>query len=259
VLGSLEVFVPKGRPISASDERLLEALADQAAVAYRNTALEAQLAEHVAELDRTTQELARSRLRIIEADDAARRDLEASISRDVLPHLTALPDELARSRAAVARGAPANGLDLLVASTNTALESLRELTRGIFPTQLAKAGLEPALRSMLARSSPETTLSVDEPVAGRRFSARLEGAVYFCCVEAARTGPSSIELAVVGADLVLRVLGVTDLPMDRQAMLDRVAAAGGALSTGPSRLEVTIPLRDQLPAYVSANGLGPGL
>ena len=258
-LGSLEVLVPKGRPVSASDERLLVALADQTAVAYRNTALEAQLADHVAELDRTTEDLARSRLRIIEADDAARRDLEAAISRDVLPHLAALPDELASSRAAVARGAPANGLDLLVASTNTALESLRELTRGVFPTQLAKAGLEPALRSMLARSSPATTLSVDDSAAGQRFSARLEGAVYFCCVEAARTGPSSIELARVGADLVLRVHGVTDLPLDRQAMLDRVAAAGGALSTGQSLLAVTIPVADHTRAHASANGLGPGL
>jgi hypothetical protein len=61
VLGSIEVHVPRGRPVSDSDERLLTALADQTAVAFRNTALENELAEHVAELDRTTRELARSR------------------------------------------------------------------------------------------------------------------------------------------------------------------------------------------------------
>ena len=70
------------------------ALADQTAVAFRNTALEAELAEHVAELDRTTRELARSRARIMEADDAARRALEAAIEREVMPHLVALPERL---------------------------------------------------------------------------------------------------------------------------------------------------------------------
>ena len=92
VLGSIEVHVPRGRPVSDSDERLLTALADQTAVAFRNTALEAELAEHVAELDRTTRELARSRARILEADDAARRALEAAIEREVMPHLVALPE-----------------------------------------------------------------------------------------------------------------------------------------------------------------------
>ena len=166
ILGRIEVHVPRGRPVSDSDERLLTALADQTAVAFRNTALEAELAEHVAELDRTTRELARSRARILEADDAARRALEAAIEREVMPHLVALPEGLTRCRTAVADGSPVNGIDLLVSSTNTALESLRELTRGVFPTQLAKAGLEPALRSLLGRGGSSPRLSVDPSAAG---------------------------------------------------------------------------------------------
>ena len=82
---------PAGRQLRRSDVRLLEALADQTAVVFRNVALQAQLAAHVAELDRTTEALARSRSRIIEADDAARRTMEAAISRDVLPHLATVP------------------------------------------------------------------------------------------------------------------------------------------------------------------------
>ncbi len=93
-LGSIEVTLPKGRPLHPADLRLLAALADQTAVAFRNTALETQLAAHVAELDRTTRQLADSRSRIIEADDAARRTLEAAISREVLPHLVPLPEAL---------------------------------------------------------------------------------------------------------------------------------------------------------------------
>jgi GAF domain-containing protein len=261
VLGRIEVCVPKGRPLRASDERLLRALANQAAVAFRNTALGTQLAVRVEELDRTTHELARSRSRIIEADAAARRALEAAISRDVLPHLVSLPVELARARAAVVEGVPTNGIDLLVASTNTALESLRELTRGVFPTQLAKAGLEPALRTLLARNGPAPALSVDPSAAGLRFSSRVEAAVYFCCAEATRSAPrlTSVELSLVGAELVLRVQGGAGAAVDRQAMLDRVAAAGGSLSTAPDLLDVTIPVDEDQPAYALPNGVGPGL
>ena len=87
-LGSIAVSLPRGpRSSGPSDVRLLEALADQAAVAFRNAALETQLAGHVAELDRTTRQIADSRARIVAADDAVRRALEEAISRDVVPHL----------------------------------------------------------------------------------------------------------------------------------------------------------------------------
>jgi GAF domain-containing protein len=94
------VDVPRGRPLRASDHRLLNALADQAAVAFRNAAMEAQLAEHVADLDRAAKKLAESRSRIIAADDAVRQRLEAAIARDVMPRLVELPAQLhhARSR-----------------------------------------------------------------------------------------------------------------------------------------------------------------
>ena len=84
-LGHITVLLPKGRSLRAADARLLQALADQAAVAFRNTAMETELAGRVAALDHTTHELADSRERLIDADDAARRTLEAAIARDVFP------------------------------------------------------------------------------------------------------------------------------------------------------------------------------
>ena len=210
-LGTIAVWIPKGRRLRPSDTRLLTAISDQAAVAFRNVAMESQLAGHVAELDHTTRELSASRSRIIEADDAARRTLEEAISREVLPHLVAMPDQLASARQAVALGSPANGVDLLVAATNDALESLRELTRGVFPTQLARSGVEPALRSLLARNGLASALRVDASAAGQRFSPRVEAAVYFCCAEASRSASNlaSLELSVTADDLVLEVAGVS--------------------------------------------------
>ena len=53
------------------------------------------------------------------------------------------------------RARPRSALDRLIAGTNDGLESLRELTRGLFPSQLARSGLEPALRSLLGRRGVE--------------------------------------------------------------------------------------------------------
>ena len=211
--GSISVGLPRGRGLRSSDERLLHALADQAAVAFRNVSLEAELAAHVATLDRTTSELARSRARIVEADDAVRRDLEAAITRDVLPHLVAVADGLRTGRP----------VEPMIDEVNTGLEALRQLTRGVFPTQLARAGVEVALRTF--------PLTVDMGLSGRRFPARVEAAVYVCCTQ---TGATAAALAPTG--LTLR--GVDDVP---QAVRDRVEAAGGSVSRSGDVVCVTLP------------------
>jgi hypothetical protein len=133
-------------------------------------------------------------------------------------------------------------LEQLVDGTNAALESLRELTRGVFPTQLGRAGVEPAVRSFLARTGSSSALHVDASAVGRRFSPRVEAAVYFCCVEAAGTGSrvSSILLRVDGPSLLLRIEGASD-DVDRQAVVDRVEAVGGSFSAGPDLLMLSIP------------------
>jgi hypothetical protein len=240
-LGRIAVALPRGRALQPEDERLLEALADQTAVAFRNTALAGALADRVAELDRTTRQLADSRIRLIAADDAGRRALEAAITRDVLPFLRTLPGDVARARSAVQTGAdPA--LDRLVDGTNAALESLRELTRGVFPSQLARSGLEPTLRSLFARARPSAELSVDLP-AGRRYPPRTEAAVYFCCAEALRAGagPVAVELRGTADEVVLRIAGQHD-GIDLLGIADRVEAVGGHLTTDPGRLLLTIPV-----------------
>jgi hypothetical protein len=248
LLGSVAVTLPRGRALLRSDERLLQALADQASVAYRNAAIEIQLAQHVAELDRTTRELDRSRSRIIEADDAVRRTLEASISREVLPFLVRVADELGCPSASTPSPAWVEGL---VADVNAALESLRELTRGVFPTQLARSGLEPALRSALAATGP-TSLVVDASAAGRRFDRRVEAAVYFCCAQTSRAvpPPTLVELYVDGESLVQRITGVTPEGLDLQGVTDRVNAVGGTFSLEADGLTLHLPIGARHPVAV---------
>ena len=262
-LGRIAVALPRGRSLRPSDLRLLEAVADQTAVAVRNTSLASALAARVTDLDLTTRRLAGSRLRLIEADDAARKTLEAAIARDVLPFLVALPAEIRQARAAVGRGDADPGLDRLVDGTNEALESLRELTRGVFPSQLARSGLEPALRSLLARSGADTQLTVDG-AAGHRYAPRVEAAVYFCCAEAVRAadGPASVDLAADDDELVLRITG-SHAGLDLQAVTDRVEAVGGSLGVGAGLLVLSIPVpRDEragASVLVGEAGAAPGL
>jgi signal transduction histidine kinase len=232
-LGSIAVSMPRGRPLRAIDERLLQDLAGQTALAFRNAAMQAQLAEHVRALDATTRELIASRRRIIEADDAARRLLESAISREVLPHLSALPARLSGLRVRGATDTSLDELDQLISHANEALQSLRELTRGVFPSQLERAGIAPAVRSLLARGRGAATLHVDPSAAGRRYPARVEAAVYFCCAEALRAGSGSsrVELLVDGEDsLILHIRGFEVDDVDVQAVVDRVQAVGGSMS-----------------------------
>ncbi len=266
-LGTIEVALPRGRSLRPSDRGLLDALADQTAVAFRNTSLAGALADRVTDLARTTQQLADSRRRLIAADDAARRALERSIAREVLPFLQSLPAEIGRARAAVAAGTQAD-LDRLVDGANEALGGLRELTRGVFPSQLARSGLAPALGSLLARTGGGARL-VMTGVDARRYPPRIEAAVYFCCAETVRahaistsgygSAVGSVSLTATDDELVLRVLGSRD-GIDLQGIEDRVEAVGGAVSADPGLLVLTIPV-DEQPAR-RASGLvesaGPG-
>lgn len=243
-LGSIGVTMPKGRGLRPADERLLHDLADQTALAFRNAAMETELAGHVAALDQTTEALAESRRRIIAADDAARRRLESAISRDVLSHLQLMPERLSRLSVAKSGSAATAELEQLVDETNAALESLRVLTQGLFPTQLARAGLARALSSHLARNGQAVTVHFD-PSADRRFPASVEAAAYFACVEAVQAGSMAarIDLRVVAVELVVQIRGHARDQIDVQAIVDRVEAAGGRLSLDEAGLlSVSIPV-----------------
>ena len=128
---------------------------------------------------------------------------------------------------------------------------MRELTRGVFPTQLERSGLEPALRSFLTRSAPVVTLRTDGEVEGRRFAPRIEAAVYFCCVEAvgAETEPATIALTLDVDELVLRISGTARTDIDVRAIADRAEAVGGSLTAGDHWLTLKVPAGSDRPEH----------
>lgn len=234
-LGTIVVTPAPGGTIRAPERALLVDLAEQAAVSFRNARLQAELAGHVADLDRRTAELAASRRRLFEAGDAERRRLERAIDKDVMPTLRSLTTTLERADTAVAT-------DDLVDQATAALDALRELTRGIFPTMLTRAGVAPALSAHLSRAGVPAPLQVDESATGRRFAARTEAAAYFAATSAVAAGAQGpLRLEVVADFLVLEVHRAVPLGAERQSVLDRVEALGGSLAEGDGYLRVTVP------------------
>jgi signal transduction histidine kinase len=230
-LGTIAVQMPAGRALRGRDTKLLLDLADQAAIAFRNARLSTELAGRVEELRLGTLELLESRRRLITAGDAERRRLERAIARDVVPHLEPLPDALSE----LARDWHTNDtgqLESLVAAASAALESLRAITRGVFPAQLVRGGLAPALASYLGRAEKKAHLTFDPAAADRRFEARVEAAAYFCVAEAAQglQTPIEVDVTATGGLLALRVRGREQGTLAMSHIRDRVEAAGGTLT-----------------------------
>src|SRR4051794_40490282 len=260
VLGSLRVEMAPGRAVRAKDTALLTDLADQAAVAFRNARLSAELSYRVAELDEQSRALVESRHRLITAGDAERSRLERAVTREVAPHLADLPEELDR----LADGGPvtAEVVRPLRAHAEAALESLREITRGVYPAQLGRTGLEPALRALLARRD-DTTLTIVGNSELPRSDARLEAAAYFCVAEAMRDlgGPVEVSLARQQEDVRVLIDGQADGELPLAHMRDRAEALGGTISSssraGRLFLEVWLPAPADgaLPVQRAAEGV----
>jgi hypothetical protein len=256
-LGSIVIGMPAGRSIRDGERRLLRDLADQAALAFRNASLDAESEANEAALSLRAQELAASRRRIIEARDDECRRLESAISRDLFPFLDRMAVSVQGLRVAAESNAPLEGVDHLLVEVTDALESLRTLSHGVFPTQLERAGIGPALAALVARSDPPVYLQLDASVDGRRFGPRAEAAAYFCCIEAvphcARSG--RVVVSVDRSELVVHIHGIVNHGLDLQAVNDRVEALAGSLlveADGPGVvLALRVPIRQDVPATVS--------
>ncbi len=249
-LGVITVTMRPGHSLRPHEHRLLADLAEQAGLAFRNARLAAELSAEVEQLAGHTRELADSRRRLISAGDAERSRLERAIGRQVAPHLDPLPGQLLQlsQPGRDATAAPdAALLGTLLASVNTALEALREITRGVFPAQLARSGLPAALGSLVARTGSTGRLMVDASAAETRFGPRVEAAAYFCAAEAMRDldDPVEMTLTVEGDRLQLVVSGEDRGGLSRDDIRDRVESAGGAVAIaidgGLTRVEVRLP------------------
>jgi signal transduction histidine kinase len=266
VLGALTVSKPEGETMTATEEKLLQDLASQAGLVLRNVGLTAEL---VARLE----DLRASRQRIVAAGNEARKRLERNIHDGAQQQLVALMVRLNLVERLATKEAPrvAEMLVQLKLETQDALETLRDLARGIYPPLLASNGLVMALDSH-ARKVP-VPVEVRTVDVGR-YDEETEAAVYFCCLEALQNVVKSAQASRVWVrlegspgSLFFQVeddgMGFDMSSVERgaglQNMIDRVEALGGTLEliSAPgegTRVSATLPaeLRAEAPRAATA-------
>jgi signal transduction histidine kinase len=176
LLGALTVTKRRGESLTPVEEKLLGDLAHQAGLVLKNVRL-------TADLQRRLEELRASRQRLVSAQDAERRRLERNLHDGAQQHLVALKVKLGLVEM-LADKDPEKvkaTLQQLKADTDEALETLRDLARGIYPPLLAEKGLATALEAQARKAT--VPVAIDADGIGR-YPQEAEATVYFCVLEA---------------------------------------------------------------------------
>ncbi|MGI8875669.1 MAG: ATP-binding protein [Egibacteraceae bacterium] len=236
LLGALTVTKPGSESLNPVESKLLADLAAQAGLVLRNVRLTTQLLDRV-------EELRASRQRLVAAQDEARRRLERNLHDGAQQQLVALKVRLGLVERLVAKGQPVGELlGQLRADTDDAIDTLRDLARGIYPPLLAAEGLQAALVAQARKAAVPVQVTADGT---GRYSQGVEAAVYFCCLEALQNiakyaGASRASIALEASDghLIFRVAddgagfdpAVTAMGAGLANMTDRIDALGGTVS-----------------------------
>jgi len=236
LLGALSVKKRTGEALTPVEEKLLDDLARQAGLVLKNVGL-------TTDLQARLEELRGSRQRLVAAQDQERRRLERNLHDGAQQHLVAIKVRLGLAEMLAVKD-PAKlkqTLAQLVADTDEALNTLRELARGIYPPLLADRGLVAALEGQVTRASIPVTV-VAEGLG--RYSQEVEAAVYFCCLEAlqniqkyARATAAQVSFSATASEVRFEVRddgsGFDPATVSRgsglQNMEDRLNALGGSL------------------------------
>jgi signal transduction histidine kinase len=168
LLGALSVTAPPNDPMTPQKEKLVRDLASQAGLAIRNV--------------RLVEELKASHRRLVAAQDLERRRIERNIHDGAQQQLVALTVKMRLAQSVASKDADKTAamLEQMQAETQTALEDLRDLARGIYPPLLADKGLESALEAQLRKASIAAELDARDL---RRHPQEVESAVYFSVLE----------------------------------------------------------------------------
>jgi signal transduction histidine kinase len=201
-------------------------------------------------------ELAASRARVVAAADETRRRIERDLHDGIQQRLVSLALKI--RAAEMTQPAEIQGeLSLIADDIGSALDELREISRGIHPAILSEGGLEPALKTLARRSALPVALDLH---VGSRLDEPCEVAAYYVASEAVTNAvkharASVVEVRVECRDGVLTLSirddGIGGVDLNRGSGLigltDRVEALGGTISVvSPSgegtTLHVQLPL-----------------
>ncbi len=229
LLGAITASFHANDPIDPARERLIRDMAAQAGLVLRNVGL--------------IENLRASRQRMVAAQDEGRRRLERNIHDGAQQQLVALSVKTRLADTLIDRDTTKahEMLAQIQADTNDALETLRDLARGIYPPLLADKGLATALAAQGRKVAVPVRLDADGI---GRYPAEAEATVYFCVLEAmqnvskyAQASGIELQLRTSNGSLTFEVRddGVGFDPETYtpgtgiQGMQDRLDAVGGSL------------------------------
>jgi signal transduction histidine kinase len=230
LLGALSVIKRRGENLTPIEEKLVDDLAHQAGLVLKNVGLSADLQ---ARLD----DLRASRQRLVQAQDLERRRLERNLHDGAQQHLVALKVKLGLAEMLLGRD-PAKAmatLEQLKDDADEALETLRDLARGIYPPLLADKGLVVALESQARKAIVPAIVSADGV---GRYSQDVEATVYFCVLEALQNVQKYAQASHVGVRLAGDKEGLTFEVSDDGVGFDTaIAKKGAGLTNMADRLD----------------------
>jgi PAS domain S-box-containing protein len=243
--GALVVVLQQDESIPQKTEHRLRAFAELVGLA-------------VASAD-ARNELAASRVRIVEASDTERRRLERNLHDGAQQRLVALSVgiRLVQSRLHRSPDEAKELLDRLAEELAATITELREIAQGIHPAVLTERGLVAALDVLAARTPLAVELDVD---VDRRLPEPVETAAYYTVSEALanvvkHAGAASAVVRVISSEANLSVeisddgMGGADAGgSGLRGLRDRVEALGGelAVESSPGRgtvVSADLPVR----------------
>jgi signal transduction histidine kinase len=235
LLGALAVDKKRGETMNSVEQKLITDLAGQAGLVLKNAGLNRELLARL-------EELRASRQRLVTAQDEERRRIERDLHDGAQQHLVALKIKVGLAESMAEPESKTRPiLAQLKLDADEAIDNLRELARGIYPPLLASDGLRAALQAPARRFAVPVELEVDNVA---RQPREVEGAIYFCCLEALQNvakyaEASHVRLRVWSADSILGFAveddgkGFEPATVVRssglQNMRDRLEALGGSL------------------------------
>ena len=176
VLGALTVTKRRGESLSPIEIKLMDDLAHQAGLVLKNVGLTADLQARLVDLRA-------SRQRLVAAQDDERRKLERDLHDGAQQHLVAIKVKLGLTEMLLTKDPKKamTTIQQLKSDADEALETLRDLARGIYPPLLADKGLPTALQAQARKATLLITIDADGI---GRYPQDTEAALYFCILEA---------------------------------------------------------------------------
>ena len=224
LLGQVSLHARTGTDLAPDAEALVTDVTGMLGAVLRNALLTAELKEQVIALRR-------SRQRLVEAHDTARRGLERDLHDGAQARLVALRMGVAMAGADLAAAEDAqlrrrlhSRFEQLGTEVDEAIRELRVLTHGLRPPVLESDGVVVALRAA-TRGLPVAVEVAGDDIG--RLPPAVEAAVYFTCLEAVKNATSHASARRVEVTLQRSGEGLRFAVEDDGDGFDPARAAGG--------------------------------